>query len=328
MYGIKYPELFDLSIVRGTNYGQGNGFPLAYYLLEDKRVTSCAYDPVSLDCLSRHLTDARPDQDVLLSTEWFTALSEQALTRLNQAADSCGYDVIIFGYVRSYMSYLNSEFAQLVKIGELTEDADDWDANWNIPNQIDMFTRVFGEKALLLRPFEASEWIGESIYHDAAISMGFPKEKLEQLSFPDLSNKAIIPELINIQLNLNRRDLTLTQEELNLMSRFSPSQTSASDQVMWFSPKRSSVLQERYFQKAKSISREFFDKENLLEKVRKFVPERQLSRLGDVHFSLPVIQKIAEQTYDEIRNKSNLERAKRYAYKINHYLIFRSQGYI
>ncbi|MCP9778585.1 MULTISPECIES: hypothetical protein [unclassified Cyanobium] len=212
-----YPDLigFDRHIQNGV--GQGNAYPVAYSLLYDKSITTWNGEMHTLSSLERCLRECRESDNVLFSTEWFTALSEQSLGKIKTTILSFGYEPRIVSYLRSPHHWIESEIAQSIKIGKVHAiPRSFYVSQADLYEPLSAFERVFGSNSIVVRPFSPAFWFRSNLVCDFLQVVG-QQDMATHIGENEISvqtNKHIGVKTTNLQRSLLRIGLRLTEKDL------------------------------------------------------------------------------------------------------------------
>lgn len=211
--GVVYPEFFDLTFVRKGVYGQGNGFSLAYHFLDDKSITKCSFPEVNdydlLSCLRKY----RNETKVLISTEWFTCLSDQALLKIKRVAESAGHDVKLVAYIRPFLEFVESEYAQGIKQGVSSLDVVSENIKPSYKEVLCRMMGVFGEEALCVRPYLPEQWVDGELWKDFIATLDV-LSLADGYTVPGRVNSSVHPLLLAVQLRCNRLGMGFSEKEI------------------------------------------------------------------------------------------------------------------
>lgn len=214
--GIVYPEIFDLTPMRKGVYGQGNGYSLAYYLLDDKTITNCQYEPFTLNDLSVLLS--KTSGKVLISSEWFVVISNENLKALRDTAKKNNYEVKVVFYIRPVLDFLESEYAQNIKMGKLSVEFDEWNYNISFHHIVNKLRSAFGVESVHARLYDKSSWKGGRLSIDFLDFIGVNDIKL----FEDVGgvNESLSPLVLYLQRKLNHTGNNFSEKELLVLQEF------------------------------------------------------------------------------------------------------------
>jgi hypothetical protein len=110
--GIHYPNFLSLDDVSFVKTDQGNAFSLCYNLLKNKNITTCRHPDFTIDDFRQHLEKGRSPRDILISSEWVTALQREALGMLLNTIWSSGYGVDVGCVYRPLADFCISIYSQ------------------------------------------------------------------------------------------------------------------------------------------------------------------------------------------------------------------------
>ena len=235
--GVYYPDFIGFEGIIKNQYGQGNGYPLAYNLLENKSVTVCNYDQVTLSDLGLLLRGR--DDNILLSSEWFTEISIENLDLLLGVANANGYKCKVIIYIRSFIDYFNSEKSQAIKIGRNLESVFDLKLFDPYESKLKAFQCVFGKENVVLRPFHKDFWVDGDIVKDL-LSVINVRDAFERVTSTNISPH---PYILALHKNLLRFDKPLPPRHLELLSQLSTKNGFLSDEKLnWYDSESCSGL--------------------------------------------------------------------------------------
>lgn len=325
-HNIYYPEIFDLSVSKRGSYGQGNGYSLAYALLDDKSTTVCNFPAYGLVDLDQTLAMMEEKSSVLLSTEWFTELSEDALTKLRDVGLKHGFTFTIIGYIRPYISFLNSEYAQGVKIGRIKLRADNWVWTHSFKDVVDRFRRIFGHQSLALRPFAKPSWVNGSLYADFLSMVGVDHDGWADFVIGEEQNQALTPEVVNIQLGMNILGASFTQDDLMVIDQvLRATRRVTIARGLWFSPRKLDAIKVKLRPEVDYLTSNYFPGNNfLLNEFNDDATVAEAMSLNDVRLTPMEERDLFEQACKRILHagvRGAEERARRLADKANLRLV-------
>lgn len=214
--GVLYPEIFDLSVAKQGKYGQGNGYSLAYSLLEDKSVTTCGYPSFTVSNLEKYLGSINNEKTVLISTEWFTVLTADSLRKIKKSANKYNHNVSVIAYLRPIESFLESEYAQGIKQGVVANEFENAVYEIDYLEKLSKFESVFGADNINVRPFLPSMWPGGVIEADFLTQIGISDSHASFVR-PNETNVSLHPKLLLLQRFLNSQGLPFSEPDLLLL---------------------------------------------------------------------------------------------------------------
>jgi hypothetical protein len=115
-----------------------------------------------------------------------------------------GWQIGVVFYIRRQSQWLHSAYAQHVKTGLETRSWDEFAASYtrNLPDQIEAFAQVFGNDAMIVRPFERAQFTGGDIYRDFCAAIGLDWSDGFKAPKGDV-NPRLCPEGLEIKRKLN-----------------------------------------------------------------------------------------------------------------------------
>jgi hypothetical protein len=109
-------------------------------------------------------------ENIIVSSEHFShAHTDNAVQKISDVFLSLFENIIVIIYLRRQDLRLESMYAQGVKTGSITMEFNDYlnaSAGWNYYDLLKPWINIFGLKNIVIRPFENSQFFGNSLIND------------------------------------------------------------------------------------------------------------------------------------------------------------------
>ena len=191
LYNNKAPQNFDyLKIGNGANHSPiihsvFSKHPENYYVHKNLKRTKEQIEEFNKDGkiqLIRALSSSK-SKNVVISGEDILFLSEDELAHLNDFLMIYCSDVQVIAYVRPPISFMQSAFQQLVKMGELSFGIGGFFPQYQ--QRFEKFDRVFGHENVTFIKFDRDSLKGGDVVVDFCERIGGNVEQLEIIRFND-----------------------------------------------------------------------------------------------------------------------------------------------
>lgn len=162
-------------------------------------------------------------EKILVSSEFFHSLiSEENGIRLCESIKSLFEDrkIKIIFYIRDHVQWLQSAYNQWVKKDLLSKTFKDFSSSYwkNQPDQILLFSQIFGKENIIVRPYEQIQLFKKNIFSDFCRILDLPLNEKFQLpkgsNNPRLSSDALEYKRIFNSICTKKEDSNLLFNEL------------------------------------------------------------------------------------------------------------------
>ncbi|MDA0978149.1 MAG: hypothetical protein O3B72_06310 [Proteobacteria bacterium] len=179
------------------------------------------------------LAETKPGQDLLLSSEDFEFVPPP---RLKLVLDSASVtDVIIIVYLRRQDAYLESEYAQHVRMDEtrFSGSVQDFYMKYDFMQRYDYnrllrpWEQAFGRESLIVRPFERGQFHGGDLLKDFCAQLGMNWSDAFAVPAAGEANVSLSPDVLAVVRELNKLDMEAEhrQQVLHILAHYSRQQS-------------------------------------------------------------------------------------------------------
>jgi hypothetical protein len=224
--GLLYPNFLGINERAFIATDQGNAYSLCYSLLKDKSITINRQPDFTIGNLREYLQNNSAGDRILLSSEWFTVLDNEAIRNIFNTIISCGYEIGVVCIYRPLADFCVSMYSQRAKYNpsNLTFDQyfQDW-KSWFLYAMKGIFgiAEVLSEQGGSIRFLRLSESGGEKLEHRfLSLVMNLQGELPDGIVFKKNLNSSLTNFSVMLQTLLKRKDQPLTDLQINALDRY------------------------------------------------------------------------------------------------------------
>lgn len=198
-FGFEYAPLINGEYVskseqRHNFVYMGNGANLALTMLDEDHPNVVLGDTADFiwQEVTNYLTNTRLEK-IIISSEWFFYATNDGLKRFKALADTLGFSIDVFVWLRSQWSLFYSSFAQIIKVNPREYDSIEGylahflsdESEGHYLTSLENFSAIFSKQALSVRVYDRSTLLNGDICQEFLSLIGI--DRLSGFDFPQHS---------------------------------------------------------------------------------------------------------------------------------------------